>query len=448
MPIAMIIFRGSPANRTIVRMALPTILMNVSVPLLGAVDTAVMGHLPDVRYLGAVSLGSLVFTTFFWGFAFFRMSTVGLTAQTHGQGDAREAAHVLGRGLLLSLAAGLAVALLREPIGWAAFRLLNASPEVERLGREFFGIVALAMPAALLLQVFQGWFYGIKRVGFPVVLTIFVNAANIVLSLALVLGFGLASKGVAYATFSAQYLGLLLTLAVFFRRHAGYWRLLSPRALVDGARLREILALNGDIFLRTLCLLFANAYFMSQTAALGDAILAANSILLQFRGIAVYALDGFATAAEVAVGSALGGGRRAELLEAISLSQQWGLAVGGAISLLYLGLAPWLPHLFTANPDVLALVFTFYVWIVLEPWISNVCFILDGVFIGATATRSMRNSMILAVCIVYLPAIFVLGRLFGNHGMWAAYLLLYFARSATLYWHVRRLRIVPGYALR
>ncbi len=442
------IFRGSPANRTILRMALPTILMNVSVPLLGAVDTAIMGHLPDVHYLGAVSLGSLVFTTLFWAFGFFRMSTVGLTAQHHGRGDAAEVAQVLGRGLVLSLAVGFAVALLREPIAWAAFRLLNASPEVERLGRAFFSIVGLAMPAALMLQVFQGWFYGIRNVGFPVALTVFVNGANIALSLLLVLGLGMASAGVALATCVAQYLGLLLTLAVFFSRHRVYWRLLVWRTLLDPARLRPILAMNGDIFLRTLCLLFANAYFMSRSAALGDAILAANSILLQFRNLAVYALDGFATAAEVAVGSALGGGRRGELLDAISLSQQWGLAVGAAISLTYLVLAPWLPGLFTSNANVLPLVFAFYVWIVLEPWISNACFILDGVFIGATATRTMRNSMVIAVIAVYLPAILLLGRLFGNHGMWAAYLLLYFARGATLQRHVLRLRRVPGYVLR
>ncbi len=444
----MSIFRGSSANRTILRMALPTILMNVSVPLLGAVDTAVMGHLPDVHYLGAVSLGSLVFTTIFWGFAFFRMSSVGLTAQNHGRGDAGEVAQVLGRGLLLSLAVGLAVAALREPIAWAAFRLLHASPRVELLGREFFAIVGLAMPAALMLQVFQGWFYGIKNVAFPVALTVFVNGANIALSLTLVLGLGMASEGVAWATCAAQYLGLLLTLAVFFLRYGSYRRLLAWRALLDGPRLRAILAMNGDIFLRTLCLLFANAYFMSRSAALGDAILAANSILLQFRHIAVYAMDGFATAAEVAVGNALGGGRREDLLEAIGLSQQWGFAVGGAISAAYLALSPWLPGLFTTNPDVLPLVFTFYLWIVLEPWVSNVCFILDGIFIGATATRTMRDSMVLAVIAVYLPAILLLGWQFGNHGMWAAYLLLYLARGATLQRHIGRLRRVPGYALR
>jgi MATE family multidrug resistance protein len=444
----MSIFHGSEANRTILRLAVPTILMNVSVPLLGAVDTAVMSHLPDVAYLGAVSLGSLVFTTLFWAFGFFRMSTVGLTAQHHGRGDAHEVAQVLGRGLVLSLGVGLAVALLREPIGWAAFRMLNASPEVERLGRDFFSVVALAMPAALMMQVFQGWFYGIRNVAFPVVLTVFVNAANIALSLFLVLGLGMASSGVALATCTAQYLGLLLTVGVFLARYGGYWRRLTWRSLLDAPSVRAILAMNGDIFLRTLCLLFANAYFMSRSAAFGDAILAANSILLQFRNLAVYALDGFATAAEVAVGNALGSGRREDLLQAISLSRQWGLAVGGAISVLYLAGAPWLPGLFTSNAEVLPLVLTFYVWIVLEPWISNVCFILDGVFIGATATRGMRNSMVLAVVAVYLPAILLLGGWFGNHGMWAAYLLLYAARGATLSVHVRRLRSMPGYALR
>jgi MATE family multidrug resistance protein len=340
------------------------------------------------------------------------------------------------------------VALLREPIGWAAFRLLNASAEVERLGRAFFSITGLAMPAALMMQVFQGWFYGIKNVAFPVTLTVAVNAANIALSLFLVLRMGLASEGVALATCIAQYLGFALTVAVFLARYRGYWRHLAWASVLDVPRLRQILAMNGDIFLRTLCLLFANAYFMSRSAALGDAILAANSILLQFRNLAVYALDGFATAAEVAVGNALGSGKREDLLEAVSLSQQWGLAVGGVISAVYLVGMPWLPGLFTSSTDVLPLVLSFYVWIVLEPWISNVCFILDGIFVGATATRSMRNSMVIAVVGVYVPAILLLGWLLGNHGMWAAYLLLYFARSATLFIPLRRLRLEPGYALR
>lgn len=442
------IFRGTEANRTFLRLAVPTILMNISVPLLGAVDTAIMGHLPDVAYLGAVSLGSVVFITLFWAFAFFRMSTVGLTAQNHGRGDTHEVAQVLGRGLLLSVVVGVIIALLREPIGWAAFHFLNASPEVGRLGREFFTIVALAMPAALMMQVFQGWFYGIKNVAFPVTLTIIVNAANIVFSLTFVLGLGMTSNGVALATCLAQYLGLLVTAAVFLRRYGAYWRQLTWRSLFHAASLRAILAMNGDIFLRTLCLLFANAYFMSRSAALGDAILAANSILLQFRNLAVYALDGFATAAEVTVGNALGSGRRDDLLQAIALSQQWGLAVGAAISAIFLAGMPWLPPLFTSNATVLPLVLTFYIWIVLEPWISNVCFVLDGIFIGATGTRSMRNSMVIAVIGVYVPAILLLGHWFGNHGMWAAYLLLYSARSATLYVHIRRLRRDPAYALR
>ena len=208
-------------NRSILRLAGPTILMNISVPLLGAVDTAVVGHLPQVHYLGAVSLGTLIFLVLYWGLVFFRMSTIGLAAQAHGAGDDREALHILGRASALGLAVGLAVIVLRGSIAELAFLLMHASPEVEFYAKEYFRIRALAAPAALISMVFTGWFFGVKNVAYPVALTVGVNALNVVLNLWFVVGLGMAADGVAWATVLAQYVGLAATGLLFAHRYRG-----------------------------------------------------------------------------------------------------------------------------------------------------------------------------------------------------------------------------------
>jgi multidrug resistance protein, MATE family len=431
-------WRRSPLNRTLLRLALPTILMNLTVPLLGIVDTAVVGHLDQPYYLGAVSLGSLAFTILTWAFGFFRMATVGQAAQAQGRGDLDQAVAVLGRGVLLSLAVGLVMAALREPLGAAAFLWLGGSEDVQRIGRQFFEIVVLAMPATLTLQVFQGWFYGVKHPVFPVVLTILVNLLNIALNLTLVWGFGLKAEGVALATLTAQWAGLALAFAGFALGFRPYARLLRLRPLVQWRPFVTLMRLNGDIFLRSVSLLFANAYFLRRAAELGDVALAANAILVQLRNITTYALDGFATAAEVVVGEAVGAQDRPRILDAIRLSQAWGLFVGAGLSALYAAGWPFVPSFFTGSAEVRAAAWGVYAWIVLEPWLSNVCFVLDGVFIGATASRTMRNSMVVAVFGVFVPLALLLQPPFGLHGLWAAYEALYVARGLTLNWAVGR----------
>ncbi len=436
-------WQRTPLNRTLLKLALPTILMNLSVPLLGMVDTAVVGHLDQTYYLGAVSLGSLAFTILTWAFCFFRMATIGLAAQANGRGDTDEAAHVLGRGLLLSLGTGLLLVALRGPIVSAAFALLGGSPEVQSLGRDFFGIVILAMPAVLALQVFQGWFYGLKHPGFPVALTVAVNLINIALNLGFVWGLGWGVEGVAYATLTAQYLGLAVALVGFGLGYRGYARRLQLAPVLALKPLVGLLRMNSDIFLRTLCVLFANGYFMAKSAELGNIALAANAILLQLRHVSTHALDGFATAAEVLVGDAIGAKDRPRLLSAIGLSQMWGLWVGCGISLLFLAGAPFVPGWFTIHTEVQAAAWALYGWIVVEPAVSNLCFVLDGVFIGATATRTMRNTMVLALAGTFLPAAFLLPRVMGLHGLWAAYLLFFVARAGTLQWVIERFRRDP-----
>lgn len=437
----------SPLNQTILRLAIPTILMNISLPLLGAVDTAVVGHLENVYEVGAVSLGSMIFNILFWACMFFRMSTIGWVAQAHGRGDAEECADILGRGLMVSLVLGFVFILLAPFISNVAFYFIKASQEVETYAREYFLIRVYGAPAVFITMVFTGWFYGLKNIHYPVILTIFVNAINVVLDLWFVWELGFRSAGVAWASLIAHYLGAGLMLGLFFLKYRSYWHLMKPSRMLVPGKIRSFMSTNFDIFLRTFCLIFADTFFMAKSAALGDVVLAVNTILTQFRSITAFALDGFATAAEVVTGSALGAGKREELLHAIVLVQRWGMLVGvGFCGFYWLG-SSWLLSLFTHHQAVLELAAVFVIWIILDPLIGNIPFILDGIFVGATATKTMRNTMIASVFLVYLPCFYWLAHFFGNHGMWAAVMLLYAARGASLQFYVQRLKTRPNYRL-
>ncbi|MBF0276477.1 MAG: MATE family efflux transporter [SAR324 cluster bacterium] len=437
----------SPQNRTIVKLAIPTILMNISLPFIGAVDTAVVGHLEEVFQVGAVSLGSLIFTILFWAFGFFRMTTVGLAAQAHGRDNAEECAEVLARGLILGLIFGIFLIFLAPIINEIAFYLMDATPQVEIHAREYFLIRVYGAPAVFITMVFTGWFYGLKNIIFPVILTVFNNAINVVLDLWFVWGLSFKSEGVAWASLIAHYLGAGLMILLFFAKYRSYWKMMRWEGVLDQSQLLSFMKTNFDIMVRTLSLLFAHAIFMAKSAALGDAILAVNTILIQFRHITSYALDGFATAAEVAVGSALGAGKQKDFLQTIKLVQRWGMIVGAGFSLFYLAGFSFLPSLLTHHQNVLELAAVYMIWIVLEPLVSNIPFILDGIFIGATGTKTMRNTMLFSVFVVYLPLFYLLAHFFGNHGMLAATLILYVTRGASLQFYIQRLTTQPGYRL-
>ena len=434
-------------NRTLLRLAIPTIFMNISLPLLGAVDTAVVGHLPEIYHVGAVGVGAMLFNVLYWSFGFFRMSTVGLAAQSHGAQTHAETLHILLRGIGLGIVVGLLVILLREAFTTIAFQVIKASPQVRLHAEEYVHIRAWAAPAVFVNLVFTGWFFGIKNVRFPVVVTLVVNGFNIGLDFWFVVGLGLTSDGVAWATVIAQYAGLVTTLGYFWWAHRGYLTHFHMPALLDWPRIRAILEMNRDIFLRTQGLLFVQVMFTAYSAAMGDLVLAANTILIQYRYITGYALDGFAVGAEVLVGSAKGRGNRAELLAAIRLSLIWGFVGGAGFAAVYGLLGNPIASLFTSNQEVLGLVAIYLIWAVVEPLVSNFCYMLDGVFVGATATRMMRNSMIFAAFGVFLPVFLWWENSFGNHGMLAAVLVFNGARGILLGYHTYRLSRSPEYKL-
>ncbi|MEM6264520.1 MAG: MATE family efflux transporter [Bacteroidota bacterium] len=419
-------------NKQILRLALPNILSNLSVPLLGMVDTALMGRMDAEEYLGAIALGGIIFSFVYWGFGFLRMGTTGLTANSLGTGDKQQVQYTLWRGLGVAAAGSVLVIGLQFPIEWISFWLIEGEPQVESLAADYFYIRIWAAPATIGLYVFHGWFLGMQNARFPMWLTIVVNVLNIVFNLMFVLGLGMKVEGVAWGTLIAQYGGLIMAIGLMKARYAHY--LQTPRwaELWQGEALKRFFSVNLDIFIRTLCLIFTFAYFTAKASELGTLLLAANHVLLQYLMLMAYGVDGFAFAAESLVGKYKGQADREALREVISRLFKWGIGIGIAFSLLYALAGTPLLGLFTDQEEVISTASLYINWMILIPITAAVAFMWDGVYIGATATRPMRNTMVLATFGGFLPACEMGLMYVGNHGLWLAMAIFMVVRSISL----------------
>ncbi|MCB0558962.1 MAG: MATE family efflux transporter [Lewinellaceae bacterium] len=421
-------------NKEILRLAIPNIISNISVPLLSSVDTALMGRLSEL-HIGAVGIGSMIFNFIYWNFGFLRMGTTGMTAQAYGAKNDGAVTHTLGRALLavLLVAAGLLV--LQWPFGQASFFLMNATGEQKGLVAEYFYIRIWAAPATLGLYAFMGWFFGMQNAIYPLILTVVVNVVNIVLSLYLVQNQGMDVDGVAYGTVIAQYCGLLLAVGLFCFRYGYLLEHFQRIAILQWSQLKKFLSINADIFIRTLALTAAFAFFYSQSSAEGGMVLAVNTILLQFLNWMSYGVDGFAFASESLVGKYRGAADDSKTHRAIRLSFAWGMGLALFFSFGYGLFSTELLQVFTNQKDVLAAARPFLFWMALLPVFATPCYIWDGVFIGLTASRAMRNSMILAF-VIFVVTYFATIPL-GNHGLWLTLLLFLLARGGIQYWMYR-----------
>jgi MATE family multidrug resistance protein len=409
------------------RLAGPVILSNATTPLLGAVDTAVVGRLPDPALIGGVALGSLVFTFVFWTFGFLRMGTTGFTAQAAGAGNAAELRASFLRALALAGAIGLAILLLQTPIRFLAFALLHSSQAVKGYAQSYYNVRVWSAPAALANYAVLGWLLGTRRTASALLIQIGMNGLNILLAVLFVLGFGWGIRGSAGATLVAEMLAAAGGIALV-------WRHLPKAAtpdLFDRQRLWRLLRVNGDIMIRTLCLEAGFAVFSFSGASLGDLPLAANAILMNLMGIMAYGLDGFAMAAEILVGGSVGAGSRSQFRGAVLDSTLWAaaLAVLGGVTLLVLGHP--IIDLFTIHESVRAAARTYLPWLIATPMVGVWCWLLDGIYIGATRTAEMRNGMLLALAGYLAIVSFLLPRL-GNNGLWLSLLLFFVLRAATL----------------
>ncbi len=408
-------------NRRVWRLALPMIFSNLTVPLLGVVDTAVMGHMDEAYYMGAVAIGALVFNYLYWSFGFLRMGTTGLAAQALGAEDRDEMRAVFGRAALLGLALGICAVLLQVPIIEGALALFNASSEVESLARVYFDIRIWSAPAVLVQYAMIGWFVGIQNTRTVLLLQVFTNGLNVFLDLWFVIGLGWGVAGVASATVISEFAGVGLGTIIMVRLLAqtgGRWH---RDLLVDVNRFRRLIVVNRDLFIRTLCLLSAFAWFTARGAEMGDTVLAANAVLLIFQSIMSYGLDGFAHAAEALIGQAMGSGERSAFRKAARATSFWAAIVAIAYVILF---AVFGSHMIAAMTDieaVRAMTEVYLPWVIISPIVSVWGFQMDGIYIGATETRPLRNTMLAAIgCFVFLS--WLLMPVFGNHGLWIAFI--------------------------
>ena len=424
-------------HRAILSMALPIMISNVSTPLLGIVDTGIVGQIPDPAYIGAVAVGSLVFTFVFWAFGFLRMGTTGLTAQALGARDTDEMSACLGRALLIAVAAGTALVLLQWPIRETAFALLSGSSGVEGLAREYFDIRIWAAPATLTNYALLGWFIGLGRTDIGLVLQLILNLSNMALDALFVLGFGWDVQGVALGTLLAECLAATIGLLIAVRHLRSLGVRWSVVRLLDAARLRRTFAVNGDIMLRSLALISVFVWFMAQGAKQGDVILAANAVLMHFISVGAFFLDGLAFSAEALVGRAVGAAHRAGLKAAAAMTTMWAAGVAVLISVILITFGALFIDILTVDAAAREAARTYLPWAAGAPILGVWAFQLDGIFIGATRTADMRNAMLVSMAIFFSAWWTLLP--FGNHGLWAALYVHYLARIATLLYYYPRL---------
>ena len=411
----------------LLKIAAPIVLSNATVPLLGAVDTGVVGQMGQAAPIGAVGVGAVVLVTLYWIFGFLRMGTSGLAAQAHGAGDLPERGAILLRALLIGVVAGAAFILLQHWLFRAAFLIAPASPEVETLARQYLAIRIWGAPATIAAYAVTGWLIAVERTRGVLVLQLWINGVNIALDLWFVLGLGWGVPGVALATLIAEWTGLALGLWLCRDGVLPVWRAAWAR-LSDAAALRVMLVVNRDIMLRSVLLQASFTTFVFLGARQGDVTLAANQVLLQFLSITAYALDGFAFAAETLVGQAVGARARDAVRQAARMAMQWGLAGALLLGAAFGFAGPWIIDLMTTAPEVRATARDYLPWLVAAPVIGVFSWIYDGIFIGATLTAEMRRSMTAAV-LCYGAALILLPPALGNHGLWAALMVLNAARG-------------------
>ena len=418
------------SHATVLRIALPIMLSNVTEPLIGVVNTSVVGQLPDAALIGGVAVGGMIFAFLFWGFGFLRLSTSGLSAQATGAGDNTALGLIIGRSLIIGLGVGLLLLMVSPWLGPLAIGLMGGSADVQAAAQSYFNWRIFSAPAALANFALLGWFVGQSRAKTAFVVQVVLNLTNMVMSIVLVHEFKWSIAGVGCAALVAEYVGLAFGLLLATLRFRQLGQAINWPRLFSATAFRKLIATNADIMVRTLCLLFAFAWFISRGARAGDTVVAANALLMNFFEVAAYSLDGFAYAAEAMVGQSIGAKDQPRYAQSIRLSSQWAMGYGALAALVIWFAGPALIDLMTVNPAVRKTA-RHYLWLAsITPLLGAASFLYDGIFTGAMATRDMRNMMLVSLAI-YLAASFLLGNAFGNAGQWIALNIFLAARSLT-----------------
>jgi MATE family multidrug resistance protein len=410
----------------VLAIAVPMTLSSMTTPLLGVVATAVIGRLGQAQLLGGVAISSVVFDCLFWLFAFLRMGTLALTAQALGAGDVAEERATLMRALLLSAAIGLALIALQVPLGGAVYRLMGASLEVTRAAEAYFYVRIWSAPFALANYVLLGWFVGLARASTALALQAAINAIDAAVLVVLVLVFDFGVKGAAFGAVVAEIAGTVTGLVIALRIVGVHMP--NAGSIFNRARLSRLFLVNRDIMIRTAAIITAWMFFAAQGARAGDVVLAANSVLYNFVLVGAFFLDGFASAAEQLCGRATGARDGGAFSRAVRLVLSWGFAFGAVATLAFLVIGPWLIDLMTASPEVRIAARDYLGFAAFASVIGVFAFTYDGIYIGATWTRDMRNLMLVTLAL-YL-GVWWLTRPLGNAGLWIAILAFLGARGA------------------
>ena len=408
-------------NRRILRLAIPSIISNITVPLLGLVDVAIVGHLGAASYIGAIAVGGMLFSMIYWVFGFLRMGTSGLAAQAFGRRNLDEVSLVFVRSLGIGVALGLCLVALQVPILSVAFQWVDTTDEVRRLASLYFSICVWGAPAVLGLYSFSGWFVGMQNSRFPMYIALVQNVVNIVASLAFVFIGKMGVAGVALGTLIAQYAGFLLALLLWMVYYGRLWPRIRWTVVCEAGAMQAFFKLNRDIFLRTLCLVAVTVFFTSQGAREGEVVLAVNTLLMQLFTLFSYVMDGFAYAAEALTGRYVGAQNGDGLRRLVRVLFTWGAGLAIAFTLVYaLGGESFLA-LLSNVPSVLVASRAYFGWAVAIPVAGVAAFLWDGIFVGATLSREMLRSMWIASASFFL-VYFTLHPLLGNHALWIAFL--------------------------
>ncbi len=412
----------SPTSQRILHIAIPSIISNITVPLLGLIDVTIVGHLGSASYIGAIAVGGMLFNMIYWIFGFLRMGTSGLTAQAYGAHDLKEVTRILLRSTGISLMLALALLILQYPIRLIAFELIDTSAEVQQLATLYFHICIWGAPATLGLYSFSGWFIGMQNSRFPMFIAITQNIVNIVASLLFVFVFGMKVEGVALGTLIAQYAGLFMAYLLWLRYYRPLRKYISRKQLFTHDAMKRLFQVNRDIFLRTLCLVTVTVFFTSTGAAFGDVVLAVNTLLMQLFTLFSYIMDGFAYAGEALTGKYIGAGNRQELQRTIRHLFGWGIALSLAFTLLYgIGGKEFL-GLLTNEQSVISASGDYFYWVLAIPLAGFAAFLLDGICIGATSTHIMLKAMVVASGSFFL-IYYSLHNVLHNHALWLGFIV-------------------------
>ena len=419
-------------NRSILKLAIPNIISNITIPLLGLVDMILMGHLTSPIYIGAIALGGTIFSVLYSFFSFLRAGTTGFTSQSYGANDSQEISYSLYRSATIAFFAFLLILCIQNPIAKLSFTILDGSVDVKNLAITYFFVRIWAAPANMMLYCLNGWFIGMQNTKIPMAIAIIINVLNIVFSIFFVVVMNQDVVGVALGTVIAQYCGLISALVFLFTKYKKYLIKVNIHILLNISKIKRFFKVNTDLMIRSILLVFTIAFFTDQSAKFGDNILSVNMILLQFFYIFSYFTDGFAYAGEALVGKFIGAKDSDKLRSVVMHLFKWGAAISVPFAILYAIFPTTFVRMISDNPIIISEIRPYYIYMTLIPIITFAAFLWDGIYIGATASKAIRNTMIISSIIIFLPLWNFLTPAFGNHGLWIAFLGFMLARGISM----------------